>query len=129
MLKEPQIINFRHVQDKRGGLAFAELFNEIPFDVKRVYWISNMPEAQKRGGHAHRTENQLIVCIQGRAQVILTSRGGQEFTFELSKSNQGLLIPPMWWGEMEFYDAAVLLGFSSQPFDEGDYIRNRTEFK
>lgn len=129
MTEKPRIIDFRYVQDPRGGLAFSEIANELPFEVKRVYWISNMPHLQRRGGHAHRTETQLIICVQGSAKVKLTSSSGELLELELSAANQGLLIPPMWWGEMEFFDNAVLVGMSSHLFDEKDYIRNRSEFK
>lgn len=88
-----------------------------------------MPENQKRGGHAHRTDIQLIVCLQGKAKVRLESTQDEEFTVRLESAHQGLIIPPMWWGEMEFSHQAVLLGMASEVFDEEDYIRDKADFQ
>jgi len=129
MQSKPQIITFPAIADARGDLSFANFEAHIPFKVKRTYWIGKMPEGQERGGHAHKTDIQLILCLQGSAQVWLESLKGEALEFELKNPNQGLLIPPMWWGRMVFKDKAILLGFSSNEFSESDYIRVKSEFK
>ena len=128
MSHEPKLINLRQVKDKRGDLSFSELSKDFPFEVKRVYWISNAPENQERGGHAHKTDIQVIVCAQGKVKVKLLSLDKREMHFVLDTTTGALLIPPMWWGEVLFQDNAVLIGFSSELFNEVDYIRNKSNF-
>ena len=125
----PRLIRFRNVPDNRGDLTFTDFESEIPFDVKRTYWIASIPENQQRGGHAHKTGMQLIICIAGNAQIVLESPEGYVKTFKLDTQNEGLLIPQMWWGEMTFNNGAMLLGFASDRFNEEDYIRNKANFK
>lgn len=129
MIDTPRVIRFRNVPDNRGDLAFTDLESEIPFEVKRAYWITGIPEDQQRGGHAHKTGAQLIICLAGHAQIVLESQEGDVKSYILDKQNEGLLIPPMWWGEMTFDDGAMLLGFASDRFNEEDYIRNKANFK
>ena len=125
----PYIIIFRNIEEKRGTLAFAEIKKEVPFDVNRIYWINQLPEEQRRGGHAHRTDQQLIICTQGKVQVRLELVSGEVKNFMMEKSSEGLYIPPMWWGEMQFFDSAVLIGLSSELYNEEDYIRDKSSFK
>ena len=127
-MKKPLLLEFHNRFDQRGDLSFLEELKDVPFEVKRVYWITNIPEQQVRGGHAHKTDEQVIICIRGKVQVILESKAGNIFECQLHKSTEGLYIPMMWWGKMIFSDDAVLLGLSSQEFDETDYIRDRKAF-
>ena len=127
-MKKPLLLDFKTVADPRGGLSFLEELKDIPFEVKRVYWIKDIPEQQVRGDHAHKIEEQVIICLNGKAQIMLESKEGELFECELSKSNEGLYIPAMWWSKMIFSQDATLLGLSSREFTEEDYIRKRQDF-
>lgn len=127
-LKKPELYDFKTVPDDRGDLHFLEELKDVPFEVKRLYWIHNIPEQQVRGGHAHRSSSQVIICLKGCAEVVLEDPSGEMITYTLSKPNQGLLIPPMWWGKMLFQEEALLLGMASDEFSESDYIRDKNTF-
>ncbi len=127
-MKKPILLEFQSKIDVRGNLSFLEELKDVPFEIKRVYWITNIPEQQVRGGHAHKTDQQVIICLKGRVQVLLESKAQDLFEVELNESNQGLYIPPMWWGKMVFSQDALLLGLSSEEFSEEDYIRERDKF-
>lgn len=127
-MKRPELYDFKCFSDPRGDLSFLEELKDIPFEVKRVYWLNNVPEQQVRGGHAHKRGEQVIICIHGVVEVVLESQNGEKFSYTLNETNQGLYIPPMWWGRMLFKDRAMLLGLASDEFSEEDYIRNREEF-
>lgn len=128
MKKRPALYSFTQKIDSRGSLSFLEELKDIPFEVKRVYWLNDVPEQQVRGGHAHKTGEQVIVCIQGVIEVVLESQTGERLTYTLDQTHKGLYIPPMWWGKMLFKDNAMLLGLASDEFSEDDYIRDRVDF-
>ena len=127
-MKKPETYTFSERIDARGNLGFLEELKDVPFEVKRVYWLYNVPEQQVRGGHAHRTGEQVIVCIHGQMEVVLESKSGDVRSYTLKEPNQGLYIPPMWWGKMLFKDGAIMLGLASDEFSEEDYIRNKNDF-
>lgn len=128
MAKRPELYSFTRITDARGNLSFLEELKDVPFEVKRVYWLNNVPEQQVRGGHAHKTGEQVIVAMQGIIEVVLESPNGERLSYTLDRPDKGLYIPPMWWGQMLFRDKAILLGFASDEFSEDDYIRNRADF-
>ncbi len=128
MIKRPELYAFTQIADSRGNLSFLEELKDIPFEVKRVYWLHEVPEQQVRGGHAHKVGEQVIVCIQGVIEVVLESQEGERLTYTLDQPDKGLYIPPFWWGKMLFKYKAVLLGLASDEFSEDDYIRNRADF-
>lgn len=127
-MKRPESYQFQTKLDARGDLSFLEELKDVPFEIKRIYWITGIPEQQVRGGHAHKTDEQVIICLKGQVQVILDNKEGEVFECKLDSANQGLYIPPMWWGKMVFSHEALLLGLSSEEFSEQDYIRKRDEF-
>lgn len=128
-MKKPEIYTFDCHTSEKGHLAYLEELKGIPFEVKRVYWLSAVPEQQLRGDHAHKTGEQVIVCLQGQIEVLLESVDGELFNCTLKESNKGVYIPPMWWGKMIFSKQAIMLGLASDEFSEEDYIRNRADFK
>lgn len=128
MKKRPALYLFTQKADSRGSLSFLEELKDIPFKVRRVYWLNDVPEQQVRGGHAHKTGEQVIVCVQGIIEVVLESQTGERLTYTLDQTDKGLYIPPMWWGKMLFKDKAMLLGLASDEFSEDDYIRDRANF-
>lgn len=127
-LKKPELYEFQNVSAPRGSLSFLEELKDVPFEVKRVYWLTDVPEQQVRGDHAHKTGEQVIVCIQGVIEVVLESKGGKRLSYTLDQPNKGLYIPPMWWGKMLFKNKAILMGLASDEFSETDYIRDKKEF-
>ena len=128
MSTKPHLIEFDSIQESRGNLSYLEELKHVPFEVKRVYWLTKVPEQQTRGGHAHKTGQQVIVSIQGIVEVVLEHRNGEVLNFTLDKPGLGLFIPPNWWGRMLFKEQAILLGLASDEFSEDDYIRNKSEF-
>lgn len=127
-LKKPELYTFSEKPDPRGNLGFLEELKDVPFEVKRVYWLYDVPEQQVRGDHAHKTGEQVIVCLSGQIEVVLESKTGDTFSCSLHEPNQGLYIPPLWWGKMLFKGRAIMLGLASDEYSEDDYIRNRKDF-
>ncbi|MFY0591027.1 sugar 3,4-ketoisomerase [Roseivirga sp.] len=127
-MKKPELYDFQNIAAPRGNLSFLEELKDVPFEVKRVYWLTDVPEQQVRGDHAHKVGEQVIVCIKGVIEVVLENKSGDVFTCTLDRTNKGLYIPPMWWGKMLFKDRAMLLGLASDEFSEEDYIRKREDF-
>lgn len=127
-MKKPELYEFQHVSASRGNLSFLEELKDVPFEVKRVYWLTEVPEQQVRGDHAHKMGEQVIVCMQGVVEVVLESQLGERHSYTLDKPSLGLYIPPMWWGKMLFKGKAILLGLASDEYSEADYIRNRKDF-
>jgi oxalate decarboxylase/phosphoglucose isomerase-like protein (cupin superfamily) len=105
-----------------GWLTVAEAAN-LPFAVKRAYWITAVPAGQVRGRHTHRTLEQLFVALNGTLHITVEAPGFTRHTFELTNSNQALYVPPGSWREVQFEAGAVLLCLASQEFNEADYIR------
>jgi len=128
MVKRPELYTFNQVSDSRGDLSFLEELKDVPFEVKRVYWLHEVPEQQVRGGHAHKTGEQVIICLQGTVEVVLESQTNEQLSYTLNQPSTGLYIPPLWWGKMLFRGKAMLLGLASDEFSEDDYIRNREDF-
>ena len=128
-MNEPFEVKIDSLKDTRGALSFLQSSSNFPFNIERVYWLYDVPNDQIRGGHAHKTSQQVIVCLHGEIEVYLESQNGEEFHILLNQPNIGLYIPPMWWGTMEFRQSAILMGLASDEFAEEDYIRNKQDFK
>lgn len=122
------IINLPKIEDERGNLTFIEEENHIPFKIKRVYWIYDVPGGQKRGGHAFKEQQEFIVALSGSFDVVIDD-GKQKQTFPLNRSYYGLYIPNGLWREMNnFSTNSLALVLSSTEFSEGDYIRDYAAF-
>jgi dTDP-4-dehydrorhamnose 3,5-epimerase-like enzyme len=120
----PHIINLPKIEDERGNLTFIEEENHIPFKIKRVYWIYDVPGGQKRGGHAFKEQQEFIVALSGSFDVAIDD-GKQKQTFLLNRSYYGLYIPNGLWREMNnFSTNSLALVLSSTEFSEDDYIRD-----
>ena len=126
-MDKPFVISLKKEADARGILSFVEQTSDLPFKVERVYWLSQVPDQQIRGDHAHKTSRQIIICISGKIWVSLESLEGQVEEFTLNDPSLGLYIPPLWWGKMVFHNA-TMVGLASDRFDESDYIRRKEEF-
>lgn len=123
----PKHIKIPTIRDTRGNLAVIEK-EVLPFTVKRVFYLFDVPSDAARGGHAHKQQSQVLIALSGSFNVVIKSKTETQI-YTLNKPDQGLLIPPGWWREMEnFSSGAVCLVLASDVFDEADYIRNFDEF-
>lgn len=123
-----KIIDIPKIHDVRGNLSVIE-GNCIPFSMKRVYYLYDVPSDAYRGGHAHIEQSEFLVALSGSFEVALDD-GKTKTSITLNKPNKGLLIPTGIWRELEnFSSGAVCLVIASGEFDERDYIRDYNEFK
>lgn len=114
--------------DVRGNLSFAEQNNHIPFEIKRTYWIYDVPGGEARGGHAFRENQEFVIALSGAFDVVVDD-GEQKKTFTLNRSYYGLYIPKGLWRTMEnFSTNSLALEFGSIHYDERDYIREYGNF-
>ncbi|WP_242133358.1 sugar 3,4-ketoisomerase [Aestuariivivens marinum] len=112
----------------RGNLSVVEK-NTIPFSIKRIYYLYDVPSGATRGGHAHKEQSAILIAISGSFDVILDN-GFKRQRVMLNRPNKGLLIPSMIWRELDnFSSGAICLVIASDEFNEEDYIRNYNEFK
>lgn len=129
MTNVPKILQFNVLGDDRGWLCVANGAKEIPFDIKRVYWIFDTEKGVVRGKHAHRKLAQVLICVSGSVD-IYCEWGDKKQTFKLSDAHTGLLLDGMVWHEMRnFSPGAVLMVMASDYYDESDYVRDYDEFK
>lgn len=125
-----QIVKYQFQQhgDERGQLIALEEFADIPFEIKRVYYMYDTKENVRRGYHAHKNLEQILVCIHGSCKVLLDNGVEKKKVF-LEKPYEGLYVPNNIWREMyDFSSDAVLMVLASELYDESDYIRDYDEF-
>ncbi len=123
-----KIIDFPKVKEPRGNLAIIEN-GTIPFDIKRVYYLYDVPSDAYRGGHAHKNLKQLLIAVSGSFDVVLKN-GTETKVVTLNKPDKGLLIENNTWRELEnFSSGAICLVVASEVFNENDYIRDFEEYK
>ena len=116
------------VADALGNLSFAENFKQIPFEIKRTYWLYDVPGGESRGGHAYRSNEEFIIAMSGSFDVILDD-GKERKVYSLNRSYFGLYVPAGLWREMgNFSTNALALEFGSTHYDEADYIYDYEEF-
>lgn len=127
-MDKPIIIDLPKFLDRRGNLSFAEQLKHVPFEIRRTYWIYDVPGGESRGGHAHRDLSQLIIAASGSFTVTLDD-GEVKRTFLLNRPYQGLYIVPGIWRTLDdFSSGAVCLVLASDVYTEADYIRSYDEF-
>lgn len=118
----------RHHSDRKGNITVIENGVTVPFDVKRTYYLYDVPGGESRGGHAHKDLHQLIVAASGSFTVTLDD-GSVKRTFLLNRPYQGLLVVPGIWRTLDdFSSGAVCMVLASEGYDESDYIRDYNEF-
>jgi len=123
-----QIVDLPKIADPRGNLTFIEGGRHIPFDIKRVYYLYDVPGGSERGGHAHKGLQQLIVAMSGSFDVVLDD-GINKKRVHLSRSYYGLYVCPMIWRELDnFSSGSVCMVLASNTYDEADYYRDYDEF-
>ncbi len=118
----------KHHSDRKGNLSVVENDLSVPFDVKRTYYLYDVPGGESRGGHAHKGLHQLIVAVSGSFSVTLDD-GSIKRTYNLNRPYQGLLVVPGIWRTLDdFSSGAVCMVLASERYSEDDYIRNYEEF-
>lgn len=128
-VEDVKIVELPRFLDTRGNLSFAEQNNHIPFEIKRTYWIYDVPGGESRGGHAYKKNQEFIVSLSGAFDVIVDD-GINQKRFTLNRSYYGLYIPAGLWREMEnFSTNSLALEFGSEHYSKEDYIRNYEQFK
>ena len=126
-MNDLKLIDIPKIEDRRGNLSVIEK-NCIPFNIKRVYYLYDVPSGAYRGGHSHIEQQEFLVALSGSFEVILQD-GKDKKRVMLNKPNVGLLIPAGIWRELEnFSSGAVCLVIASGVFDESDYIRNYSKY-
>ena len=129
MIKGVKIIDLPKIKDPRGNLSFFENSNQIPFDIKRTYWIYDVPGGEIRGSHAFKESHEFIVALSGSLDVVLHD-GEKEVKFNLNRSYYGLYVPNLLWRHVEnFSTNSLALIVSSIPYNSNDYIRDFDEYK
>lgn len=124
-----RMIDLPKISDPRGNLTFVEGGNHVPFDIKRVFYLYDVPGGADRGGHALKECHQFLIAMSGSFDVILDN-GTNKNRIHLNRSYHGLLIPPMIWREMDnFSSGSVCLVLASNLYDESDYFRNYSDFR
>lgn len=127
-MKMATIIEVPTFGDMRGSLVSLEVNKQIPFDIKRVYYIFDTKQGVSRGFHAHKNLSQILICVKGSCRILLDN-GKITENILLDTPNQGILIEGLIWREMhDFSDDCVLLVLASNYYDESDYIRDYNEF-
>lgn len=116
------------IRDRRGNLTFVEGMAHVPFEIRRVYWLYDVPGGEMRAGHAHRTLEQVLIAVAGSFDVVIDD-GRTRTSVTLNRSYQGLYLPPMTWREIvNFSSGAVCLALASLPYAESDYFRDYEQF-
>lgn len=127
-LHDCKIIELPKITDARGNLTFVEGMHHVPFDIKRVYYLYDVPGGSDRGSHAHKTLQQFVIAMSGSFDIVLND-GARQRRFHLNRSYYGLYICPMMWRSLDnFSSGAVCMVLASTPYIESDYIRDYDEF-
>jgi len=127
-IEDSRIIELPKISDPRGNLTFVEGGRHIPFDIKRVYYLYDVPGGSERGAHGHRDLQQLIIAMSGSFDITLDD-GHSKRSFHMNRSYYGLYVPPMMWREIDnFSSGAVCMVLASDYYDEADYFRDYEQF-
>lgn len=128
-VEDVKIVDLPRFLDSRGNLSFVEQNNHIPFEIKRTYWIYDVPGGENRGGHAYRRNQEFIVALSGAFDIVVDD-GQNQKTFTLNRSYYGLYIPAGIWRTMvNFSTNSFALEFGSEHYSIEDYIRDYNQFK
>ena len=127
-IEDSRIIQLPKISDPRGNLTFVEGGRHVPFEIRRVYYLYDVPGGSERGAHGHRLLQQLIVAMSGSFDVTLDD-GTAKRSFHMNRSYYGLYVPPMMWREIDnFSSGAVCMVLASDYYDEADYFRDYSNF-
>lgn len=127
-MDQVKLIQLPKIIDERGNLSFLENNNQIPFDIKRTYWIYDVKGEEIRGGHAFKESHEFIIALSGSFDLILND-GDKEIKYSLNRSYYGIYVPNLLWRKLEnFSTNSLALIVSSIEYDKDDYIKNFEEF-
>jgi dTDP-4-dehydrorhamnose 3,5-epimerase-like enzyme len=127
-LKDCKIIELPRISDPRGNLTFVEGGNHIPFDIKRAYYLYDVPGGAERGAHGHKELKQLVIAMSGSFDVVLDD-GYETKTYHMNRSYYGLYVSPMMWRDItNVSSGAVCMVLASECYSEADYFRDYQEF-
>ena len=129
MSKKPYIIEFPKIGNSQLGYISVAENDNLPFEVKRIYWTYFTPESVERGGHSHYDLEQVLVAMAGKIILTVETLDGDVKEFVLENPNQGLFIPKNTWRTMKYTHNAVQMCIASSLYDEKDYIRDYQQFK
>lgn len=128
-IKDCQLITFPKNHQLNGNLTAITNEQEVPFDIKRIYYLYDVPSGESRGAHGHRALYQIMIALSGSFTVTLDD-GNEKQSFHLYQPYQGLLIPPGLWRDLDtFSSGSICMVLASEVYDEEDYFRNYDEFK
>ena len=128
MIKDSHMISLPRMTDPRGNLTFVEGGKHIPFDIKRVYYLYDIPSGASRAAHGHKKLQQVIIAMSGSFDITLDD-GREKKRFPMNRSDYGLYVPPMMWRDLDnFSSNAVCLVLASELYDEADYYRDYNAF-
>lgn len=128
MSTDIRLINFPKILDARGNLSVLQQNKEVPFEIKRTYWIYDVPGGEVRGSHAFKTTTEIIIALSGSFDVVLND-GEKELRYHLNRSYYGLYIPKMTWRLIDnFSTNSLALVVTDQLFDAADYIRDFDDY-
>lgn len=121
------LLNFRSHSDNRGSLTPINI-KDLPFEAKRIFYVSGVPEGDVRGKHAHKTNKQILVCVSGSIEVSLDD--GDKVQSYILNENDGIFVDQLIWDEQKYLTGNdILLSICSNEYDESDYIRDYNQFK
>lgn len=127
-IKDVRIIELPKFLDERGNLSFVQNNTHIPFEIKRTYWLYDVPGGESRGGHAYKETEEFVIALSGSFDVIVDN-GKEKLTFHLNRSYYGLYIPNGMWREINnFSTNSLALEFASTQYNSKDYIRDYDKF-
>jgi dTDP-4-dehydrorhamnose 3,5-epimerase-like enzyme len=127
-MSRPSLLNFNKISDERGNLTYIQFPDHIPFKIKRVYWIYDVPSGQTRGGHAFKTQKEVIICLSGSVEVYV-SDGKIEESYTLNRPFTALYVPIMTWRQLRnFSTNSVVMILNSDYYKEEDYIHEYSMF-
>ena len=125
-----ELLSFPKIPDPRGNLTFIQHPSHIPFEIKRVFWLYDVPGGETRGGHAYKEQDEVIIALSGSFDVVITQPDGSTQKFQLNRSYYGLYVPALTWRHIEnFSTNSVGFHLSSLAYDANDYIRDFETFK
>jgi len=127
--ENPYLFELKRIGSASVGYISIAENDDLPFDVKRVFWTYYTPNEVIRGNHAHKNLSQIVIAVSGQVIVETEARTGKKDIFHLDKPNEGLFLPSLCWRTLQFSHSAVLLCLASANFEENEYIRDYESFK
>lgn len=129
MFEKTKLLEFPKILDPRGNLTFLQNNDQLPFEIQRVFWTYDVPGGGIRGGHAFKTQNEIIIALSGSFDIVVVDSNGNKEIYNLNRSYKGLLVPANTWRHMEnFSTNALAFHVCDCKFNQDDYIRDYTKF-